>query len=422
VLILRRDKILLDMERLNKSLIMLLLLSFLVLLIFISNKVVWVSYLFLAAILVMARKKIVIEPVQVLFLLVLPLIWCLLMSFNDGLVQSVKGFFYLSVPLMMIFTGFQLKRIFTFEEFYKWLVGIGTAISLIYIILTLARVGFVAFISPYAEARYSVGPGSPSVVLSLIIALFSERFDVKIFKTNNERRIIILINLIAIYLFASRTFWVMLVVYIIFFSIKIFKRDNLLVLSGIALAVVITIVIITNSRTGLTFSNSILYKFVNSFSEIRMGDFKTDRDINSFYRGFETYRSWKTYAGGTIPELLFGGGYGKLIDLETEVKLAGEYWTKIPIVHNGFFFVLVKEGALGLIFNILLFLKIFGTGLANYRTKHKQTAFISVFLIASGAALILVNYVDCGMYTLEMTILMITTGFLLQGLYHKKKK
>jgi hypothetical protein len=418
----RKNKLLLDVDLFNKSLIMLLLLSYLILLLFISNKIVWISYLLLAAILVMARKKIVIGPVQVLFLLVVPHIWCLFMSFNDSLIQSVKGFFYLSVPLIMIFTGFQLKRLFTYDQFFKWLSGIGTVISLIYIILTLARVGFISFISPYAEARYSVGPGSPAVVMSLILALFSEKFGIKIFNTKTGRNITILINLLAIYLFASRTFWVMLIVYIVFFSIKIFKRENLPVLAGLALTAVLAVVIITNARTGLTFSNSILYKFVNSFSEIRMGDFKTDSDINSFYRGFETYRSWKTYTGGTIPELFFGGGYGKLIDLETEVKLAGEYWTRIPIVHNGFFFVLVKEGALGLIFNILLFFKIIGTGLLNYRAKQEQTAFISVFLIATGTVLILVNYVDCGMYTLEMTILMITTGFLLQGLSHRKEK
>jgi hypothetical protein len=406
----------------SKSAIMAFLLLFLIMYLFISSKIVWLLYVLFALLVVTLRNRLTFEPLTVLLALGLPLVLTLTMSFDDGFIQAVKGFFYLSVPLIMIFTGFQLKKLFTAEQFFTYLSVIGTIIALVFIVLTLVRVGFIAFISPYTEARFSVGSGSPACIFGLVIALFSEKFGIIVFRKKKWRILTIIINLIAIYLFASRTFWFILLIFILLFSVKTLKKSTWLIMGVVFLSIVLLLAISTSSAKGLTFSNSLLFKFVNSLSEIRISEFKTDRDINSFYRGFETYRSWKTYTEGNIPELLFGGGFGKMIELKAEVLLAGEYWTRVPLVHNGFFFVLVKEGAIGLISVILFFLVLIDTGLRNFRAKQDYDRFMSVFLLSGTVALFISNFVGCGMYTLEMTLLMITIGFLLQALYKRNSK
>jgi hypothetical protein len=415
MLIFKSEGIFLNSIEFSKKVIMALLLLFLVLYLFISTKIIWALYILFSALIIFARNKLTLKPVLLMLILSFPLLWSLIMSLNDDLILAVKGFFYLSVPLILIFIGYQFRRIFTAKDYFSYIVKIGTAIALVYITLTLIRVGFKAFISPYTEARFSVGSGSPACVLSLVIGLYSEKFGLKIFKNSKARLMTIIINLIAIYLFASRNYWVMLFLFILFFSFRVMKKETLIFVTVLFILFFVILSVVINARSGLTFTNSIIYKLVNSFSEIKMTDFQTESDINSFYRGYESYRSWITYSHGNIAELFFGGGYGKLIDLDAKILLDGKYWTEVPLVHNGFMFALVKEGALGLAANLTLFLLLINEGLKKFKSKVPDIQFIGILVLSCTGALFITNFVSCGFYNLEMVLLLITTGFLMQG-------
>jgi len=63
---------------------------------------------------------------------------------------------------------------------------------------------------------------------SLILGIYSDKFGLSLYKNATSRWFSILINLIAIYLFASRTYWVMLFLFIIIFSLKTMRKDKLL--------------------------------------------------------------------------------------------------------------------------------------------------------------------------------------------------
>ena len=76
-----------------------------------------------------------------------------------------------------------------------------------------------------------------------------------------------------------------------------------------------------NSRHDLSLSNSLLLKLTHSFKEISIAKSTSLKEINVNYRGYESYRSLKTYIEGNPLELVFGQGLGKLIDLNANVFL-----------------------------------------------------------------------------------------------------
>jgi len=397
-----------------------LLFAFLVLYLFVSNKIIWILYLLFLALIIFARMKLTLNPPAILVLLFLPLLWGLIMSYNTDSYHFFQGFFYLSIPLILIIVGFQLSYIFTVDKYFYSIVIIGNLIALLFIVITIIKAGFSSFLSPYTEARFVVASGSPACILSLVIAAYSEQFNLKIFKTSWGRYLTIILSLTAIYLFAGRTYWVMLFVYVAIFSIKTMRKDKLIFYGFLFIGVILLLSLIINSKTGLTFQNSLLYKLLNSFTEIKVSNFSDYGDINIYYRGYEAYRSWITFTEGNLVEKLFGGGYGQMVNLGTEVWLDGRYWSAVPIVHNGFFFILVKEGALGLILILLFFWNLFRKGVKSFNSPNPQGQFMSVFLLSSAASMFLTNFVVRGLFSHEMAVVTITIGFLVSCLTSSK--
>jgi hypothetical protein len=406
---------------LTKISLLILLFILFVLYIYVSTKIIWVLYLVLLVLILLSKMKFTGKPVDLYLLLILPLSWGLLMSFNDDMYHAVQGFFYLSIPLIMIMIGFQMYRVFTIRQYFLFILITGNLIGLLYIVATIAKAGFGAFLSPYTEARFAVGSGTPACVLSLIIALYSKRFGITIFKNKSGRFLSILINLTALYLFASRTYWVMLILFIIIFSLKTMKKDRLILLAAFSASVLLIVTAVIKTRSGLSFENSILFKFANSFTEIKVRDFSSYSEINTYFRGYEAYRSWITFKEGSFWELIFGGGYGKIISLGTKILLDGKYWSEVPWVHNGIFYVLVKQGITGVIFSLLFFLVIFNTGIKNYFNRDPEKQFLSLVLLSCSVSMFITNFVDNAMYSLEMTIMLITIGYVVQGLKPESK-
>lgn len=389
-----------------------MLFVFLVLYLFVSNKIVWILYLLYLVFIAVARMKLKLNPLTILVLLFLPLLWGLMMSYNSDVYHFIQGFFYLSIPLILLVIGFQLTRIFTVDQYFYSIVIIGNLIALLFIIITIIKAGFGSFLSPYTETRFVVASGSPACILSLVVAAYSEQFNLKIFKTAWGRYLTIVLNLIAIYLFAGRTYWVMLFIYVILFSVKTMRKDRLMFYGFLFLGALLLFSVIIKSKTGLTFQNSMLYKLLYSFAEIRVSDFSDYEDVNTYYRGYEAYRSWITFTEGSLAEKIFGGGYGQLVKLDTEVWLDGRYWSAVPIVHNGFFFILVKEGAMGLVLILLFFWYLVRTGMKSFNSSDPSGQFMSVFILSSAASMFMTNFVVSGLFSHEMALVMITIGFL----------
>ena len=167
-------------------------------------------------------------------------------------------------------------------------------------------------------------------------------------------------------------------------------------------------------------TNSLLFKMQRSISDLKIANYSSYSDININYRGYESYRAYMTYKEGSTLNLLFGHGAGKSVDLKVSILLAGINWNIIPWVHNGYFFVLVKEGLLGLLALFLLYLQIFRIGVKNMDKSKTERRFKCLFIISCTLTLLITNYVVCSMFTVEMAIILITIGVLIQELETKE--
>jgi hypothetical protein len=95
-------------------------------------------------------------------------------------------------------------------------------------------------------------------------------------------------------------------------------------------------------------------KLVRSIEELWVTEHTDFKSINENWRGYETARALRQFASGSPLEWLIGQGFGAMVDLGVAINLGGSradrvmIYREIPLLHNGYAYLLVKCGAVGL--------------------------------------------------------------------------
>ena len=105
---------------------------------------------------------------------------------------------------------------------------------------------------------------------------------------------------------------------------------------------------------------------------------------------------------------IIGQGFGKLIDLKIEIQLTTESWQFIPLVHNGYMYILVKTGLLGVLFFFIFLIKFYPSKKSK-RIPQKHL-YLRVILKSLIISCVLTNFVINGFFNLEMQFLLICLG------------
>jgi hypothetical protein len=152
----------------------------------------------------------------------------------------------------------------------------------------------------------------------------------------------------------------------------------------------------TSSRTDTitTFSDKILY----SLQELRIADYSERADINRNWRGFESYRALQTFKSGSPARQLFGQGFGTNVDLGFTMTIAGEEFERIPVLHNGYMYLLVKTGVAGLVAYLFYLLLIFRTGAHLSRSHDPEARFCGFMLVTLALIILGCTLVISGMF------------------------
>ena len=72
------------------------------------------------------------------------------------------------------------------------------------------------------------------------------------------------------------------------------------------------------------------------------------QNINSNWRAVESAVALSAILNGSFFEILFGKGMGFRLPLGFEMTLANVEFDSIPILHNGYLYILLKYGVIGL--------------------------------------------------------------------------
>lgn len=276
-----------------------------------------------------------------LSLLIIPIVVCFLIGFTQyEPYDAFKDVYYFLSPVFTTYVGCVIARRVRIDVLKKAFLIVGIVTAIVYIIQVFTSVGVMALADPRA-ARYEGGAYvSCSVFLSIGVLLWGV-----ITETANTRKqhisyvLMLFINFIAIYISGSRTFWLTAIVFMFIVSWTYIKKRlvrigiiSILVVAGIGA------IIATNPN------NTTVKVLLHSSDEMAATDFTTAAERNNNYRAYERYRAMKQFNDYTLFEQAFGGGFGEKIDMVIS-PLGARY---IPILHNGYPYILIKTGYFGM--------------------------------------------------------------------------
>ena len=170
--------------------------------------------------------------------------------------------------------------------------------------------------------------------------------------------------------------------------------------------------------------DSFLGKLLNGFREIAFTDTASIREININFRGFESAQALKQVAAGSTAQIIFGQGFGTLIDLGIFIPLGGFEGgmpiavRRIPVLHNGYMYLLVKGGVVALLLYayVLGYLYFVGrrwAGVAPTDPRRRLGRLLQALVVTLAAT----TYVIGGVFNKnDMYAFLLCTGYLLAAL------
>lgn len=276
------------------------------------------------------------KPTLVLLPLLLMIAVGLVFAHNNNSYEALKDFWYISKVILSAFVGIIIG--FTSKQNSKFLriIAIYAGLALT---IELVLFGLTSMSDPASDLL-------PALLPILVVFFYLGSASERPFK-NLKLKLVLGALVLAVLLFSlSRTMF--LAGLIAWFGAAGFFANRVKIVLG---AVVFTAAIMIFAPmlpqydpSNITF----LGKVQNSLSEIGFVDDDDMTRITANWRGFEAYRAYETWLAGSFAQKFFGQGLGATIDIGFYYSLSEDYSVRnLPVLHNGYFMVLVKFGILG---------------------------------------------------------------------------
>ncbi|NBA87089.1 hypothetical protein GVN16_15060 [Emticicia sp. CRIBPO] len=343
-------------------------------------------------------------------LVILPILLGITGLLRFPFVDVIRDIYYFLIPVICIMMGYVLAKKFSLEEVISLFVLLGIIFSFLHTAISIQKFDF-DLVNNFTLIRNEVSPGNSLMIISLFILLFNKRIGITIPYNGLVRYSAIAINIIALILSGSRTYLVIGIVFLFFMyfnAISFKKRIVIILITLIPLFAVISIGSFESydektDRGGMTF----MTKLIRSFTELETKDYSTQRDIIINFRGFESLMAISSFGEGTSLEKVFGKGFGAMVDLGMYVPLGNTEFRFIPILHNGFLYLLIKTGLSGILLYFFFFFYIFKdtTKVSLVFPGDSKVLFLERLVKASIASLIVANLVVSSFFNLEFEFL-----------------
>lgn len=154
---------------------------------------------------------------------------------------------------------------------------------------------------------------------------------------------------------------------------------------GLVFLIVLTIALFSVLPADIT--AEFFSKVERSFTEISSDQtFNTFESLGNSWRGYEIYEATEMFNNANIIQKVLGFGAGKQISVPELANIYGGLFKDgtTPLLHNGFYTVLIKGGLVGLAFYILFFAKTTYLNIFKKRTSYEYVLLtyllVNVFL------------------------------------------
>lgn len=300
-----------------------------------------------------------------IFFVILYLVILFFLSLKNGFEfeDILRDFIYILKPFVSFLLGFQLSKLKNSQEI---LINSVVIASLVYFIVFFTQAAFLSINLSGLNIQYwrtSLGAGE-LIIPILIILIHSGIF---FYKKLISKKIILLTLYAQLLVTFSRVSLLFIIIYHLIhaFSISGLKGLNAKLRLGMYLALISLFFISLSSFLEINFIN----KIAGSLKEITAVDTSDIVVASTYWRGFELFlvlEDLKTYS---LLDLIFGKGLGYQLQLPFEIKLAGNNYRELWYVHNGYLYLFMKLGFIGLIILCWLLLKFYNACLENGNSK-----------------------------------------------------
>lgn len=320
---------------------------------------------------------------------------------------------YALSPIALIYLGHWLAgRGMGLKELIKSIVFLGILLALIHLskfVLNPELIG--ADLTTVSSESYVSGD---LVVLALVLGLFQNRFGLgNLFPRLLPRYLSLVFLFLSFVLSYSRTEFVVFCVLSLALLGYLHRVNPRFVMVVVSLSTIFFII----TNIGADDHNmSFVGKLLRSLTEVKVSDYQDFEDISYNWRGFETYRVIETYMSGSELQKIVGQGFGSLVSLGFTMNLAGSDYDYIPVVHNGYGYVLLKTGLIGVLLYLAFYLKIIYIAVRHSHSNNTIEKYFSLLLLGIVLCLILTMYVVGGLAEVHSAEFALLIGYLTRRL------
>ncbi|MEJ1242490.1 hypothetical protein WBG78_30355 [Chryseolinea sp. T2] len=340
--------------------------------------------------------------------LLLPIVYGLVLAVNSNSYPVFKDAFLFAIPCVLLIAGSVTMNVLSWEEYGACLIMAGTTVSLLVMAEGVRSLGMTAVLDPFAARYINENPiGNPAPALA--IALLIYRSMISKITIGWGSGLLLSVNGLGLYMCASRTY---IVILLLFCAVGLIYRFGLrrVALSSAAsgLVIVFAMTFLEQPVNDMSF----LGKVMHSTAEVSGGGYDGIEDIVLRYRGYESNTAFRQFQSEDGLRVLLGR-LGAHVDLQVFLNLGGTEFRYIPLFHNGYIFLLLKSGVVGL----MIFCTVFGLIIIRFgyllfvMPRGSSFGVIASMLVSGTIALMFCNYVVYSFFNCESAVLLINTGY-----------
>ena len=269
----------------------------------------------------------------------------------------VRDIWIMSLPIVPFLVGWLFARKLSKDTATRTILVTSIVLSVFFLVQVIV-VTIEGAASDSDSYRQEVGAVNVLIVLACLLALdflWQKRNAIQ-----GRRALAILTiatGLLAIVYSFSRTWYVVLAVGVVLVLVPSRLTTQrrraywVLLFGGIVGVVSFAGLLDETDRNNSPF----LKRLANSIREISATETESEARTGTLYRAYESAMALQTYQQGTSIQLVLGQGAGALVDLRMVLELGAlkesskPEFQYVPILHNGYMYLLVKTGVVGLV-------------------------------------------------------------------------
>lgn len=274
-----------------------------------------------------------------------------------------KDVWYVGKPMLCMTVGYVLMwNLRDLRRLLRIFLVVGALVSVFHIIRFIQNPELLSLSAN--DMRNAAGRGYLVAVVGVGVLAAAWRLGYRLFPFGRVVDVsLLLLCLASIGLSMSRVIALSLALLLgAVFGIVTFADRTKVIKVVVAVVVGFTVLMLVPKPQYVGQNATFAEKMLFSLKEMEVQDYYSITDINTRWRGYETARALNTYSSGEYWQYLTGRGFGTSVDLGLFMPMGDEPVRFAPVLHNGYMYVLVKTGVLGVLIYLAFLASVVGVG------------------------------------------------------------